>query len=161
MNPTGYTELYKLEGLYWWFVARQKLLKQILDQILPRRERALLLDVGCGTGFNFSVLSAFGKSFGSDASEVAFRFSQSRGVARLIRSRIETLPFSSASFDLVTTLNVLENVDDDLEAMMELRRIIKEDGLLLITVPAYGFLWSQHDEALHHRRRYTAYELRN
>jgi SAM-dependent methyltransferase len=62
---------------------------------------------------------------------------------------------------LITALDVLEHIDNDLAAMQELYRICKPGGRLLVTVPAYGFLWSEHDEALHHRRRYAAYELRN
>jgi SAM-dependent methyltransferase len=71
------------------------------------------------------------------------------------------LPFANESFDLVTALDVLEHIDDDLSALKELRRTMKTDGTLFVTVPAYGFLWSEHDEALHHRRRYAASELRN
>ncbi|MBL8148291.1 MAG: methyltransferase domain-containing protein, partial [Blastocatellia bacterium] len=62
---------------------------------------------------------------------------------------------------IITALDVLEHVDDDLAAMSELYRVCKPGGMLLVTVPAYGFLWSEHDEALHHRRRYAAHELRN
>jgi hypothetical protein len=55
----------------------------------------------------------------------------------------------------------LEHTDDDHQALREIRRVSRVDGLVLITVPAYGFLWSEHDEALKHRRRYTTHELRN
>ena len=70
-------------------------------------------------------------------------------------------PPASATIDIVTAMDVLEHTDDDLAALRELRRVCKPGGLLLATVPAYGFLWSEHDEALKHRRRYTAHELRN
>lgn len=161
MNRAEYAEMYRLESFYWWFVARRKLLKRILEQIARQFDHPVLLDVGCGTGLNFSVLSQFGRTFSSDASEEALKFSQGRGVERLVCSRVEALPFPSGSFDLVTSLDVLEHIDDDLKALEEMWRITKEGGWVLITTPAYGFLWSEHDEALHHRRRYTAKELRN
>jgi SAM-dependent methyltransferase len=107
------------------------------------------------------VLSKCGETFSSDASEEALRFSKSRGTTGLVRSDLESLPFGASTFDVITALDVLEHVDNDLAAMDELARVTREGGVLVITVPAYGFLWSEHDEALHHRRRYAASELRN
>jgi len=123
--------------------------------------RPAILDVGCGTGINFSVLGKHGDTFSCDASEEALRFSKGRGIDGLVRSHVGLLPFVASTFDIVTALDVLEHVDDDLGALDELLRVTTEGGVLVITVPAYGFLWSEHDEALHHRRRYAASELRN
>lgn len=161
MNITEYAEMYKLESFYWWFVARRDLLEWFVKEIVKGIDRPTLLDVGCGTGINFSVLSKCGETFSSDSSEEALRFSRGRGTTGLVRSDLEALPFVASTFDVITALDVLEHVDDDLAAMDELLRVTRKGGLLLITVPAYGFLWSEHDEALHHRRRYAASELRN
>jgi SAM-dependent methyltransferase len=161
MNINEYEEMYKLESFYWWFVARRRLLEWIVRETTAGREAGVILDVGCGTGINYSILSKYGTALSGDASEEALSFSKKRGVDGLVRSRVEALPFGRDSFDLVTALDVLEHVDDDLSVMHELHTVMKRDGLLIITVPAYGFLWSEHDEALHHRRRYAASELRN
>jgi SAM-dependent methyltransferase len=161
MNIAEYAEMYKLESFYWWFVARRDLLEWLVKEIVKEFDHPTLLDVGCGTGINFSVLSMYGETFSSDASEEALRFSRSRGITGLVRSDLESLPLTASTFDVVTALDVLEHVDNDLSALDELLRVIKENGVLVITVPAYGFLWSEHDEALHHRRRYAASELRN
>src|SRR5213592_1652567 len=161
MNISEYGEMYKLESFYWWFVARRKLLESLIEDISRKYNRPTILDVGCGTGINFSVLSKYGDTFSSDASEEALSFSKSRGIDGLVRSQVESLPFVSSTFNIVTALDVLEHIDDDLKALDELLRISKDGGVLVITVPAYGFLWSEHDEALHHRRRYAASELRN
>jgi SAM-dependent methyltransferase len=161
MNIGEYAEMYKLESFYWWFVARRRLLDSVVTQIARRFERPTILDVGCGTGMNFSVLEKHGDTFSSDASEEALRFSKSRGIDGLVRSHVESLPFVDSAFNIVTALDMLEHVDDDLAALDELLRVTGESGVLVITVPAYGFLWSEHDEALHHRRRYAASELRN
>jgi len=161
MNISEYGEMYKLESFYWWFVARRRLLESLIEDISREYNRPTILDVGCGTGINFSVLSKYGDTFSSDASEEALSFSKSRGIDGLVRSQVESLPFVSSTFNIVTALDVLEHIDDDLKALDELLRISKDGGVLVITVPAYGFLWSEHDEALHHRRRYAASELRN
>lgn len=161
MNIAEYAEMYKLETFYWWFVARRDLLEWFVSGIAKEFDHPAMLDVGCGTGINFSVLSKYGETFSSDASEEALKFSKSRGTTGLVRSDLESLPFAGSSIDVITALDVLEHVDRDLPAMDELFRVIKKNGVLIITVPAYGFLWSEHDEALHHRRRYAASELRN
>jgi SAM-dependent methyltransferase len=161
MNTAEYAEMYKLESFYWWFVARRKLLESLMSEVTSELTNPAILDVGCGTGINFTVLSRFGDTFSSDAAGEALSFCKSRGLSRLVQSDGESLPFGSSSFDVITALDVLEHLDNDLHAMGELFRVTKENGVLVITVPAYGFLWSEHDEALHHRRRYAASELRN
>ena len=161
MNIAEYAEMFKLESFYWWFVARRRLLDWFVRDIAREFTRPTILDVGCGTGINFSVLAKYGDTFSSDASEEALSFSKSRGIDGLVRSNVESLPFLAARFDLVTALDMLEHIDDDLKGLDELLRVTKDGGVLVITVPAYGFLWSEHDEALHHRRRYAASELRN
>lgn len=161
MNIAEYAEMHRLETFYWWFVARRQLLESFIEEIAREFNRPTMLDVGCGTGINFSVLSKYGDTFSTDASEQALTFSRSRGIDGLVRSHIESLPFAASTFDVITALDVLEHIDNDLAALDELLRVTKEGGVLVITVPAYGFLWSEHDEALHHRRRYAASELRN
>lgn len=161
MNISEYAEMYKLESFYWWFVARRRLLEALVQEIAGEFKRPVILDVGCGTGINFSVLAKYGDTFSSDASEEALSFSKGRGIDGLVRSHIEELPFVGSTFDIITALDVLEHIDDDLVGLDEIYRVSREGGVLVITVPAYGFLWSEHDEALHHRRRYAASELRN
>jgi SAM-dependent methyltransferase len=161
MNIAEYAEMFKLESFYWWFVARRHLLESFVKSIARDFKQPTILDVGCGTGINYSVLSKYGDTFSTDASEEALAFSKSRGTSGLARSHIESLPFASSTFDIVTALDVLEHVDDDLKALGEILRVTGAGGVLVVTVPAYGFLWSEHDEALHHRRRYAASELRN
>lgn len=165
MELTEYKIMYEVESSYWWFVARRDLVEEWLDEeagTLPSPPgRARIFDVGCGTGANGQMLTKFGTFHGSDMSQEALRFCRERGLSRLTRTWVEHICFPDDSFDAITALDMLEHVDDDLAGMAELYRVCKPGGLLLVTVPAYGFLWSEHDEALHHRRRYTASELRN
>jgi SAM-dependent methyltransferase len=153
--------MYRLESSYWWYVARRKLLSWGLKAAIRDAHPERILDVGCGTGLNQSVLKEFGAVTSLDSSPEALDFSRSRGVDNLICGSAEEMPFAPESFDVITALDVLEHVDNDNLALQQIARVLGRDGLLFITVPAYGFLWSEHDEALHHRRRYSAYELRN
>lgn len=161
MHEHEYEAMFGLEDVYWWFIARRQLAVDILRRELATRPDARILDVGCGTGSNLSAFSELGRATGIDASPEALAFCRRRGVETVSLAEIERLPFADATFDIVTAMDVLEHTDDDLAALRELRRVCKPGGLLLATVPAYGFLWSEHDEALKHRRRYTAHELRN
>lgn len=161
MYHDEYEQMYKLETFYWWFVARRKLICDVVAGLGKDPHDATLLDVGCGTGLNQETLARFGQVFGADSSEEALKFSRARNLENLVLSDAESLHFSNEMFDVVTALDVLEHVNDDLKALSEVWRVLKEDGVIVITVPAYGFLWSEHDEALHHRRRYAAHELRN
>ena len=161
MNHAEYKTMFELESLYWWFVARRRLLLDVVAEVCKGNHSAALLDVGCGTGLNLSVLSRFGTAYGIDSSPEALNLARERGVQNLVLSDAEALQFSDEKFDVLTALDVLEHTDNDLAALSEMYRVLKPGGALVITVPAYGFLWSEHDEALHHRRRYTAHEMRN
>lgn len=161
MNREEYAEMYQVEAFYWWFVARRRLVEWMLDRWYNVSPGGRVLDVGCGTGMNSSTLARFGNVFSVDSAQEALAYTRQRSVERLACCDLQRLAFRSESVDLVTALDVLEHTDDDLEALREVQRVLKPTGKLLLTVPAYGFLWSEHDEALHHRRRYVASELRN
>ena len=161
MYEHEYEAMYGLEDIYWWFVARRQLAVEIVAREIGGRQGARLLDVGCGTGSNLEAFSQLADAVGIDMSTDALAFCRTRGVQHVALSAVERLPFPDATFDVITAMDMLEHTDDDLSALTELRRVLKPGGLLLVTVPAYGFLWSEHDEALKHRRRYTAHELRN
>lgn len=161
MNAAEYGTMFELESFYWWFVARRKLLNDLMAELRTSPAKTKLLDVGCGTGLNLSVLAKYGTAFGADTSPDALKYGASRGYDSLVLSNAEKLDFDEASFDVVTALDVLEHTDNDCTALKEVLRVLKPEGWLIVTVPAYGFLWTEHDEALHHRRRYTSHELRN
>ncbi|MCL5005772.1 MAG: class I SAM-dependent methyltransferase [Acidobacteria bacterium] len=148
---------YGLEETYWWFVGRRAILQRILRRL--GQLSAVAIDVGCGTGRNMLLLDQHaGRVAGVDRSLAALGIAASRGCAVGCADG-QRLPFADACADLVTAFDVLEHLDEDVSALVEFNRILRPDGLLLITVPAYRFLWSEHDEALMHRRRYVASEL--
>jgi ubiquinone/menaquinone biosynthesis C-methylase UbiE len=161
MYQQEYEEMYKLEDFYWWFVGRRRLVTEILRGEAEKGKALKILDVGCGTGANMLAFSKHGEVYGVDRSGEAVGFCQRRGVDRVKQATVEELPFPDSFFDVITVLDVLEHTDDDLAALKELGRVAKPGALVISTVPAYGFLWSEHDEALQHRRRYSAHEVRN
>jgi len=150
-----------LEDWYWWFVARRSAALRFLDDYLPRDGTSRILDAGCGTGALLDALRAQPgrEAVGLDFAEAALQFCRERGYERLVRGDLEALPFAEARFDAVTALDVIEHVPDDAAAAREIARALKPGGILVASVPAYPFLWSGHDVALHHQRRYYRAEM--
>jgi SAM-dependent methyltransferase len=161
MERVFYPRYYELEGRHWWFVGRRVILTELLRRRLHGRTDVRALDFGCGSGTFLEQLDAFGRPSGVDVDVEAVRFCHERGRTDVRHVPAEgTLPFTDGAFDLVTSLDVLEHIDDDIAAVRELRRVLGRDGVLLVAVPAFGFLWGDQDEISHHRRRYTGGTLR-
>lgn len=143
---------------HWWYEGRRHVLRAALDRlVLPHDCR--ILDAGCGSGRTLDELADLGLARGVDVSERAVAAARGRGHDALA-APVEELPFGDRSFDLVTCLDVVEHTRDDVRALRELRRVTRPRGLLLLTVPAHPVLWSAHDKANRHFRRYTRRTLR-
>ena len=144
---------------HWWYRGRRKIVRAELDR-LPLPAGARVLDAGCGSGRTLQELTGYGEVSGieldSDAAEVA----ASKGCGEVRVGRLEELPWEDGTFDLITCLDVIEHTPDDRVTLAELRRVSKPGGWLLVTVPAYQALWSLHDAANHHYRRYGRRALR-
>jgi SAM-dependent methyltransferase len=158
MDVAEYRKMYELEGKYWWWVGRRRILRTILNKL--SLGSIVILDVGCGTGANLSCLRDYGTVTGVDISESAIDFCKKRGFNNVVQGDAEKLDFEDNTFDLITALDLLEHLDDN-RALGEFHRVLKPAGYLVVTAPAFDFLWSQHNEALHHKRRYTRGGLRN
>ena len=152
MRPEAYEEMRALEERHWWFRGRRRLLRALLGRV---GAGGRLLDAGCGTGGN---LAFFGPGVGVDPAAEAVAACRARGLD-VVQAGLEALPFADAAFDVVLATDVLEHVEDDVAALRELRRVAAPGAVLLVTVPAHPRLWSAHDVALHHRRRYRRDEL--
>jgi SAM-dependent methyltransferase len=145
---------------HWWYRGRRRVIRAELDRLaLPAGAR--ILDAGCGSGRTLVELAHYGGEvcgieLNSDAAELA----RARGLGDVEVGRLEELPWEDGAFDLITCLDVIEHVPDDVTALVELRRVVAPGGWLLVTVPAYQALWSRHDEANHHYRRYSRSMLR-
>lgn len=149
----------EFEEEYWWFVGRRKIIETILKKELNRKSQLRILDVGCGTGKTTLSLIKFGNVYGVDSSFSALKHCSKRGLNKVLKCSSYQLPFRENTFDLVTLLDALEHIENDVQVLEEIKRISKKDSLILLTVPAYQFLWSEHDIALSHYRRYTSKTL--
>lgn len=158
MQKYLYSDLYKLEEVHWWHRAKRELVGFFLKKYLPNQNNKIL-DVGCGTGKNLEAFSKFGQVWGIDNSLDAIAFCKKRGFKNVTLGNIEKKPYGRGSFDAVTALDVLEHVDDS-KALKEINRILNQEGVLIVTVPAFEWLWSKWDEVLHHKRRYTEKTLK-
>jgi len=151
--------MFDLEDHYWWFRGRRMLVRSLLSLFRVWREGDRILDVGCGTGATMSDLENHGWVVGLDRSMSALKFCRTRQLSRLVSSEAGEIPFRDDTFDAVVALDVLEHVEDDSQVLREIERVLRPGGLVIVTVPAFRFLWSRHDEALHHLRRYRAPEI--
>lgn len=163
MQENEYKTLYELEDYYWWYVGRRQIIRTVLRQTLPKSPIGITIDYGCGTGSNLPLLTEMcGKVTGLDIAQQAVDYCHKRGLPDVYRidgpSDIRTHAPKGA--DLITLLDVLEHIEDDEQALRGFLDCLSAHGRLLLTVPAYQFLWSNHDVALHHHRRYTLRGLR-
>ena len=163
MQQHTYSIMYEVEERHWWFVGRRRILRSFVAAIAARLNQAKLdiLDIGCGTGANLEMLSEFGVAQGVDVSAEALAFCHARGLEAVKQGAAEALPYEDRSFDLVTGLDVVEHLDDDLAGLKEMHRVLRLDGCALIFVPAFMFLWGVQDDISNHRRRYTLPEIKN
>ncbi len=159
MEEQIYQRLYELEDAHWWFRGRRAVIWAMLARadVVPQPR---VFDAGCGTGRNLVEFGPLGTAAGADTSDTAVRFCRERGLDGVIESSVEELPYDDGSFDLILATDVLEHVEHDDRGARELRRVVSDRGRLLVTVPAYQWMWSHHDDSHHHMRRYTRPRLR-
>jgi len=141
------------EDRHWWFRGTRRIVVRLLTRFAPRGGR--LLDVGCGTGYTLSLVSGDYRCVGLDASPDAALAARAKAGAPVTRGDACALPFPDGSFDVVTALDVLEHLDDDARAMSEIHRVLAPGGVAVLSVPAHQWLFSPHDRALGHVRRYS------
>lgn len=161
MDTDYYATLDSVQEQHWWYVARRNILERVLERVksegLPP---GVLYDLGCGVGANLPVLEKFGPTQGVDMSPEAVEFCRRRGrnVTLANLSSLQGIPDASAS--VVVLADVIEHIDDERPCLEAAHRALAPGGALIVTVPAYMFLWGPSDELNHHKRRYTAGQLR-
>jgi SAM-dependent methyltransferase len=145
---------------HWYFRGRLAVLSAIFDRVLPRGG-CRIVELGCGTGNVLHTLARFGETVGVEHDEALRAVARGNGLDVRPGTLPDDVPLPDGSADAVLLLDVIEHLDDDLAALRTARRLVRSGGMVIVTVPAYAWLWSGHDVALGHRRRYTARRLRN
>lgn len=160
-NHSFFQDLFCAEKENWWYRGREKIIVDLLRKTFKDRFRKKkILDLGCGTGRMMVVLRDFGQVSGADISDEAITFCQKQGFQNLKKIDAEkSLPFPNETFDLITAFDLLEHLKNDQKILLEINRLLRPQGLLLVTVPALPVLWSKHDEAFGHQRRYLKKDL--
>lgn len=159
MRESAYREHYEVEDRHWWFRGRWAVVEALLSRAGLRAEPRIL-DAGCGTGGNLARYTRLGDATGVDPSPDAVRFCHDRGLESVRQAGLESLPFPDGSFDLIAATDVIEHIAAEDQALEELRRTAAPNGVMLLTVPAYMWMWTEEDDNLHHKRRYTKGRLR-
>ncbi|MDP3234855.1 MAG: class I SAM-dependent methyltransferase [Myxococcales bacterium] len=163
MDTTLYDAHARLDDEHWWFLGRRSIVRDALKRHLhPFPGTRRILDAGCGTGGNLPMLAEFGDVTGVELEPMAVEIARQRtgGLMRILEGGIpEGLP-KGETFDVITMFDVLEHLDDPVGAVNALRELLSPSGQLVITVPAFQFLWSKHDDLNHHKRRYDFAELK-
>ncbi len=164
MNHEYYKEYYDLERNHWWFVAREKIISNYIRRLIQKEQLSdmnlNILNIGCGPGRSSEYLSQFGKVTSVEYDKFCCEFASQKTGLEIINGSITELPFTENSFDLVCAFDVIEHVENDQLAVTEMKRVVKKDGVVFITVPAYMSLWSHHDVINHHFRRYKLPEIK-
>jgi SAM-dependent methyltransferase len=157
MHTAEREAMFAAEERHWWYRGRRRIVRAELERLAPRT-RGPVLDAGCGSGRMLDELARFGRPFGVDIDAGSVERARTRG-HQAVRASVSELPFEDEMFSITTCLDVVEHLDDDRGALRELLRVTEPGGALVVTVPAYQALWSRHDEANQHRRRYGSASL--
>ncbi|PIB25697.1 methyltransferase [Amylibacter kogurei] len=161
MDTAAYARMGEQEHKHWWFAARREIIAKLITSSCDLPKNARLLEAGCGTGGNLSLLSGFGKLD-------AFEFDETSRTTAQLKSGMDIpfgalpddAPFAGEAYDLIALLDVLEHIEHDTASLTALGERLDKNGRILITVPAMPWLWSKHDVVHHHFRRYTRNSLK-
>jgi SAM-dependent methyltransferase len=159
MERHVYDRMAEIDRDHWWFVGRRRILTALIERFRPRTGPLRILEVGCGTGSNIAMLQGFGTVDAIEPDDHARAFASKRTGLTIKGGYLPDVPLQDGYYDLIVLLDVLEHIPDDQAALAALRPKLAPGGRLLLAVPAMPSLWSGHDIAHHHQRRYTARTL--
>lgn len=156
MDRSVYNQMAQLDQEHWWYVARRQVLADLIRRTIDPPPHAAILEIGCGTGHNLAMLGAFGTVDALELDDDARTLAEKRLGKPVMSAPLPALEgVPERHYDLVAALDVIEHIDDDRAALASIARRLKRGGKLLVTVPAHQWMWSAHDVANHHHRRYS------
>jgi SAM-dependent methyltransferase len=160
MERKVYEQMAKLDSQHWWFTARRRILDGVIERIVKPPKDARILELGAGTGHNLAMLSRFGQVEASELDPIARELASERLGGPVLEAALPDLSmFPEGTYDLIALLDVLEHVVDDKGSLAAILTRLKPGAALLLTVPANPWMWSAHDAAHHHHRRYRKREI--
>ncbi len=160
MDRAVFDRMAELDQKHWWFTARRRILDQVIRRVVRPPSAARILELGCGTGHNLDMLGAFGNVEASELDDHARDLAAKRLGRPIEQAALPDLSrFPTDNYDIVALLDVLEHVVDDKGSLAAILTRLKPGGALILTVPANPWMWSAHDVAHHHHRRYRKADL--
>jgi len=159
MEKQYYNEYYKLEREHWWFKARLKILDFNIKKRIFKGLSFSILNAGAATGATSIMLKNYGTVQSLEYDKECSIYLSEILNEEVSNASLTALPYSDKSYNLVCAFDVIEHIEDDTKAIKEIHRVLKEDGYIYISVPAFNLLWSKHDEINHHYRRYRLKNL--
>lgn len=156
MDRSAYASMSAQEQDHWWFVARRAIIDSLVRNHVSLPSNARILEAGCGTGGNLSLLAQYGALDAMEYDAGARALASAQGVCRVEAGALpDAIGFGGVHYHLIALLDVLEHIDADEASLRALGARLMPEGRLLLTVPAAPWLWSEHDVLHHHKRRYT------
>jgi SAM-dependent methyltransferase len=161
MERAVFDRMAELDQVHWWYVARRRILADLIRREANLPEDARILEIGCGTGHNFGMLGQFGRLEALEVDDEARALAASRLGREIGAAPLPELTgVPDGAYHLIALLDVLEHVDGRPESLKSIAAKLAPGGRILVTVPAYQWMWSAHDRAHHHKLRYSKKGLR-
>lgn len=161
MERLVYDQMAELDDRHWWYRGRREVLEALIRRVARPPKNARILEIGCGTGHNFEMLSAFGRVDALELDEQVRRFAEKRLGREIMSAPLPELAgVPDNSYDLIGAFDVIEHIDDDRAGIASIAEKLKPGGKFIMTVPAHAWMWSAHDIVNHHKRRYSKRALR-
>ncbi len=148
-----------LEVDHWWFISRKKIIKSILNIFLRPDKNKNILEIGCGSGGLLKLLSNYGDLSAIELSDFSRKKALEKNICSVKYGKLPDDIPNNTIYETIFLFDVLEHVEKDKESIKKINSLLSEAGLFILTVPAFMFLWSSHDEKSHHKRRYSKKEL--
>ena len=160
MDRATYDRMAEVDRDHWWFVARRRIIGRLIEAYRPKPGALRILEVGAGTGSNLELLQRYGAVDAIEPDDGARAFAEARSGLTLKGGYLPDVAIDDGAYDLIVLLDVLEHIPRDVEALACLRAKLAPGGRILVTVPGAPWMWSAHDVAHHHQRRYTTAQLK-
>ena len=156
MERVVYQQMAELDDRHWWYRARREIIADLIRREAQLPKNPQILEIGCGTGHNLAMLSGFGHVDGLELDDEARALSEKRLGREIMRAPLpELADVPDAYYDLIGAFDVIEHIDDDRASLASIAAKLKPGGKFIMTVPAHQWMWTAHDVANHHKRRYS------
>ena len=161
MERVVYQQMAELDDRHWWYRARRKIIAELIRREAHPPADAEILEIGCGTGHNLSMLSGFGHVDGLELDDEARALSEKRLGRKVMSAPLPELAgVPDGHYDLIGAFDVIEHIENDVAALASIATKLKPGGKFVMTVPAHQWMWSAHDRVNHHKRRYSRRSLK-